>query len=390
MTLQQYRIIYQGSVKDLLELEGTSNDTLIFKYTDAYSIFDWGRMPDHLPGKGRALAALAAWFFEKLADPTAWRALINAQETESFIKASGNVEAAVRTLRESLAQEGLRTHYLGCVTSLGEKPVPLSELSTPFECLAVRKVHVARPRLVTSSKCESWDYSSTLSSPLPRLVPLEVIFRFSCPPGSSLISRSKKNPDYLASLPIPLSGGVEPGLKWDFPVIELFTKLEPSDRWLSFGEALEISGLSSSKLRKLLLSTAWVAFFLKQELAQYNLELADGKLEWGLDASGGIFLVDAIGPDELRILKNGIQLSKELLRAHYRTSHWYAEVELAKINAEKAGIADWKKNMHTLPEHLPPDQKELASQVYLALARTFVGEKLFPDAWVIDQLVRHL
>ena len=62
--------IYRGSVKDLLgPIQSTSSSgeaLLLFQYTDAFSVFDWGRMPDPLPLKGEALTILAAYFFEKL------------------------------------------------------------------------------------------------------------------------------------------------------------------------------------------------------------------------------------------------------------------------------------------------------------------------------------
>ena len=33
---------------------------VVFDYSDAYSVFDWGRMPDTIPGKGSALACVPA------------------------------------------------------------------------------------------------------------------------------------------------------------------------------------------------------------------------------------------------------------------------------------------------------------------------------------------
>jgi phosphoribosylaminoimidazole-succinocarboxamide synthase len=62
-----------------------------------------------------------------------------------------------------------------------------------------------------------------------------------------------------------------------------------------------------------------------------------------VSAKGGIFLVDAIGPDELRILKDGVQLSKEFLRTFYRGTDWYGQVNQAKKQAKEQGVADWKR-----------------------------------------------
>ncbi len=58
-----------GSVKDLLVTEPAYVDQAgvgSFVFSDRYSVFDWGEMPDHLAGKGRALAVMAAYNFEEL------------------------------------------------------------------------------------------------------------------------------------------------------------------------------------------------------------------------------------------------------------------------------------------------------------------------------------
>jgi len=66
--------LYRGSVKDLLgPAVAQQTSAVVFEYSDAFSVFDWGRMPDLLPGKGQALAILAADIFEKLEKPDTWK-----------------------------------------------------------------------------------------------------------------------------------------------------------------------------------------------------------------------------------------------------------------------------------------------------------------------------
>ena len=55
-------LIYSGSVKDIYE----SDSDIIFKFTDRYSIFDWGEMPDKIKNKGKNLATMGSLFFEYL------------------------------------------------------------------------------------------------------------------------------------------------------------------------------------------------------------------------------------------------------------------------------------------------------------------------------------
>lgn len=54
------------SVKNIYE---EPDDVLRFEFTDDYSVFDYGKMPDPIPGKGLILAELAEWFFTELPTP---------------------------------------------------------------------------------------------------------------------------------------------------------------------------------------------------------------------------------------------------------------------------------------------------------------------------------
>lgn len=382
--------IYRGSVKDLLgPVRAKGLSAVVFQYTDAYSVFDWGRMPDPLLHKGESLAVLAADWFERLEKPETWKEF--SRSTVALGVRKGNrFGAAFNEVGEKLQTEGLRTHYLGALTSIPAteecSPLKLSDVKNPFRHLAVKQVSVIKPEITPVLGRALPDYYKTRLSAPPRLVPLEVIFRFSCPEGSSLFERASRDPGYMASIGFP-EYQVVPGAKWEFPVLELFTKLESTDRPVSLNEALAISGLSGQQIQELLFKTAWVAALLRSICAQAGLELADGKLEWGLSETGELFLVDAIGPDELRILKDGIQLSKEFLRLYYRETSWYQATQRAKAQAKEHGISDWKKLVGEAPPSLTPQYLELASQLYQALANELSSRSWFPNAWKLDQVV---
>ncbi len=55
-------LIYSGSVKDIYK----SDSDIVFKFSDRYSIFDWGEMPDHILNKGQSLATMGSLFFKYL------------------------------------------------------------------------------------------------------------------------------------------------------------------------------------------------------------------------------------------------------------------------------------------------------------------------------------
>ena len=57
-----------GSVKDLKVIrEATPNNPGQgkFVFSDRYSVFDWGEMPDHIKNKGAALCLMGAYCFDK-------------------------------------------------------------------------------------------------------------------------------------------------------------------------------------------------------------------------------------------------------------------------------------------------------------------------------------
>ena len=57
-----------GSVKDLLVIVQPSKDKIgkvQFLFSDRYSVFDWGEMPDYIQDKGAAICITSTYFFEK-------------------------------------------------------------------------------------------------------------------------------------------------------------------------------------------------------------------------------------------------------------------------------------------------------------------------------------
>jgi phosphoribosylaminoimidazole-succinocarboxamide synthase len=405
MTLQSYPLLpllYMGSVKDV---RGPIQDTaVVFDYTDAYSVFDWGKMPDALKHKGESLAIIAADWFEKLESAETWKEF-SKSPTALALRKGNRFGSAFNELGEVLQREGLRTHYLGVVTAGNAAPYisSLKEQNTPFRQIAVKQVSVVKPYGAQVMGRSVFDYTHTRNASSPRLVPLEVVFRFSCPAGSSLIERATKDPQYLTSIGYP-GARVGAGERYDFPVLELFTKLESTDRLLTLSEGLAISGLSAGKLQEVLFKTAWVAGWVRSVCAKKGLELADGKLEWAIQGEGDdaqIILVDAIGPDELRILSaespespksNGtpVQLSKEFLREFYRPSEWYARVGKAKQEADAKGSSDWKRGVSEGPKELTPQFRELASQLYQCLANELTGRTWFAGAWPLSRVTQEL
>lgn len=354
-------LMYEGSVKRIYS-SSVSPESLVFEFTDDYSVFDWGKMPDTIPLKGEVLAKLASIFFLKLQDASKWKEFFASNEGRAwktavrsklaFATRSDSREAgtnglgALEKLEQSLLNSGLKTHYQG------------------FEGgreLFVQKIHVHRPTRHSVFGMQYYSYPPGKTAPF--LIPLEVVFRFEVAAGSSFI---KRNYDRAFKV----------GDTFNPPFVETFTKLEPQDRALSTSEAAAMSGLSPAQFEELFLKTTLVASILKTWFAKAGIRLVDGKLEWGLDASGEVVLVDAIGPDEMRLEKDGLKLSKELLRDFYRQTDWYTELEKAKQNAEATGSADWKSSVKA-PPALPAELKILTSEMYQSLVNEVTGTREF-------------
>ncbi|MBI3535734.1 MAG: hypothetical protein HY072_09660 [Deltaproteobacteria bacterium] len=378
-------IVYRGSVKNVLgPLKIKNTRAFVFEYTDDFSVFDWGKMPNPIPQKGHALAILAAWFFEKLNTPGNWKNFFQTQTAKLLIEHSP-FQPELKKEISALKTKGLRNHYLGVLQNT--KSILLDKLITPTRSIIVESVEVKRPAHGVLLGRTLYDYSQTQETGKPKLIPLEVVFRFGCPEGSSLLERLNKNPCFFEESGFP---NYKPNEHWSFPFLELFTKLESKDRPLYLSEALAISGLSIKQLKDIFIKTSLVAGFLKEEFLSLGLELMDGKLEWATDHNQKLMLVDAVGIDELRILKDGTQLSKEFLRVFYRQTQWFQNLQIAKQEAIKQGQANWKKLVSLKPPELPHDKLELASQIYQVLTNELTKRPWFQDVWTLDVLVQKL
>ncbi len=108
-------IIYVGSVKNLRRRKpatAKSPGILWFEYTDDYSVFDYGKMPDRIPDKGAAAAMMTAVLFEQAATPSTWRAF-DVPETWGQIKDKGlREELRNSPVLAEWKKTGAPTHYL--------------------------------------------------------------------------------------------------------------------------------------------------------------------------------------------------------------------------------------------------------------------------------------
>jgi phosphoribosylaminoimidazole-succinocarboxamide synthase len=331
-----------GSVKDLQVIHKptlTEMGTGRFVFTDRYSVFDWGEMPDHIEGKGAALCLMGAYCFEQL------------------------------------EKIGIKTHYKGLANEKGEA-VTLSELSAPSNIMEVALVNVYKPKIDIANGKIVHEYSMYTSTLKNCLIPLEVIYRNGLPEGSSVFKRLAQGKVTLKDL--GLDHQPKPGETLANPIFDVSTKLEETDRYVTWTEAQKIAGLTAPELTEVKAVLLRADETITKAAANADLKNEDGKIELAFDDKRKLMLVDVLGTlDECRFTYEGVHVSKEVARQFYKKTNWYNDLEQAKKDAEARGIQDWKSLCKSQPSKLDPKLKTMISQMYMAVANEMTNIKLF-------------
>ncbi len=331
-----------GSVKDLEVIKAPSRDKMgigRFHFSNRYSVFDWGEMPDHIDFKGAALCLMGAYAFERLED------------------------------------RGVKTHYRGLVEKNG-KVVRFDELDEPVNIMEFNLVKVYRPRAYTDKNGLKYDYSIFTPNLKNFLIPLEIIYRNGLPEGSSVFKRLEQGLITLEDL--GLDHYPRPGEKLSKPIFDVSTKLEEKDRYITWEEAKRIAGLTDSELEEVKTMLLKIDNIITDIASNAGLENEDGKIELAFDDGRNLMVADVVGTlDECRFTYNGIHVSKEIARRFYRRTRWYKDVEEAKKMAQLAGAEDWRKLCKSSPPKLEPQLKTLISEMYMAAANDLTKRKFF-------------
>lgn len=356
-------LLYRGSVKNIRG--EVSAESLLFDYSDRFSVFDWGEMPDQLTDKGRALSIMGKLFFLYLENPHNW--------TDLFERESIKCRFDVAYL-ENLKVSGVYQKW--CIEGIDHHLINDGEIPFDSNLMKVKRIDVLRPALIN----QAYDYTLYEKRPENALVPLEIIFRLGLPPGNSLSRRLGEN--LSAWKEFGFDSVPQTGELLKKTVIDFSTKLERGDRYLDYAEAKQIAGLTENEWSELQQMTHLIALNLYSLHQEIGLELWDGKIEMAFvknaEGNRSFMLVDSIGIDELRLIYDGKSFSKEFLREYYKNSKWYDNLEAAKLEAKMTG-RDFKKlcleKFNSRPEELPKEILERAIFVYKGYCNT-LSQKL--------------
>lgn len=341
-----------GSVKDLEITKKPTKDVMgigRFHFSDRYSVFDWGEMPDHIDGKGAALCLMGAYCFERL------------------------------------ERGGINTHYRGLVTQDG-KLVAFEELKQPTNIMEFDLVNVFMPKTYKQNGKLKYDYKIFTPNLRNYLIPLETIYRNGLPAGSSVFNRLEQG--LITMEELGLDHYPKPDDRLSEPILDASTKLEEKDRYVTWKEAQKIAGLTAEEVREVKNLLLRVDAMITQIASKAGLNNQDGKIELAFDPERRLMVVDVVGTlDECRFTYNGLHVSKEITRQFYRKTNWYSEVERSKKKAEIEGVQDWKKLCETNPPNLSPVLRTVIGELYKAAANELTNRKTF-DVPPLDEVVR--
>ena len=343
-----------GSVKDLKVVKEPTADSLgigRFTFSDRYSVFDWGEMPDQIPDKGTALAMMTGYnFFE-------------------------------------MRKEAVESHFIS-MYSENRTDTDDFDIERPSDSMYVYLTQV----LPTDN-----DYLEYQNDYQHYLIPLEVIFRNGAPKGSSLFKRleeargdQQKFDAVLDSM--NLSKEPDPGDMFINPVYDFTTKLESTDRAITYNEAQQMAGLDDWEFDKLLDLARLTNEFITQKAEAAGFEHFDGKIE-AMYNKTEILLVDAVGTfDENRFMYQDEQISKEILRQAYKSFQpdWVKAASEAKTEAAEKNDPDWKSYCDLQPKPLPEDFVTLMSNIYKSGANKYIGSEVFSGAPSLNDLIPEL
>ncbi|HAV42941.1 TPA: phosphoribosylaminoimidazolesuccinocarboxamide synthase, partial [bacterium] len=134
-----------------------------FHFSDRYSIFDWGEMPDQIENKGASLCIMGAYCFEKL------------------------------------EEQGIKTHYRGVLDQNGNL-VKTDDLRVPTTIMEINLVRVIPPEPIQKNDVLRYDYQAYTPNLTNFVIPLEIIYRNSLPEGSSIFKRLRDKEISLSDL----------------------------------------------------------------------------------------------------------------------------------------------------------------------------------------------
>lgn len=317
----------------------------ILEFSDRYSVYEWGEMPEDIQGKATGLAFLAWFFFDHLGRAESW------QDASLFPATVDQAELA------RLRANGMPHHMIDLAGG------DLRPLLLDREVLSPSKLLLVKPLAYPNAE----DPKATVGE--ARVLPVQIRFEFT-------------------------RGHAMPG-------VTILAECETSCIVKTVEEAANKCRLSPAEMTRMAKLGELVALRLRATLSDIGIDLTSGKLTFAVTGSATsleFMLADSLGPDTLTLECDGVRISQDVLCQGYRGTNWLLAVEKAKSMAAERGERDWKRicteELKSHPPLLSPIVKEKAAMVYQGLARAlcerYHGKSIFKQAWDIPRLAKNL
>ncbi len=312
-------------------------------FSDKYSVFNWGDMPDQIPNKGAATAILSAFFFE------------------------------------SLGKKDLQTHYLGLFEN--KRVRNLKQLGTPTNAIEIGLFRTL-PLKVTEI---DYDYSSYQDVKSIYRFPFKIIYRNHLSKKSNILKRQVKEEIILEGS--GFDGALKLENKLETPFLEFVTTLESDQRYIDWEEASKIAGLQKEELSELRAFALFVNDVIVKAFFRIGVVVENGKLEIGFDQDRRLTLLNAAGTlEENRLTLEGFPIGLELAEIFYSRTQWGKEV----VAQMRKNPHSWRQNCRSTPPSLPSDLVNIISNLYCACANEITKKKWFsktpPLGYLSDQI----
>ncbi len=412
----------RGSVQDITVRKVPSTHGLgeaLVKIMKRLSVYDFGgdslapELAEKMKWRALSLAYMRHHLMTMVMDPNAW-AELHADEAfweKAFEDKELREKVRLFIIEMGFYTKGLPTHHLGMVSHTGEiitnLDVPPDDVSTDvlFALARVPKLEL-NPR---TGICEV--YRRRWANVL--LIPLECIFRFGLPEGSSVFRKLKAaegNSGATQRIYDEIGWTKDrPPEPWDMlpnPAVGYTTKIEATDRKLTMEEARHCSLLPNNRPRlfdQLHLANFAMAAMLRYTFAALNEKLGgeavvecwDGKFEWILGPDGELVLGDTIDLDSIRVTARvgdvTVHLSKEMVRQPIAGTKIKDAIKACQTEGDKQN-RDWKEIWaeRGYPTHLPyPEEHiKLFDQMHGALAFALTGNERFANTPSLVEIAR--
>ena len=318
---------------------GASQDTfrqhsvVASKFLDSYSMFDWGRMPDGIPNRGKFQSYIQAFIHSKISSVEEWKNFLRSMDALALRK---NAPAA--------------SHFNELADSF---PIKSSDLGIISEA-NFHSGNFENSKL-TSKMIQSGEQCYLLSESFleEKITSVSVM-------GKSVLDFSAwKKLNGRKCLPFEFDCEFD----GEFPKVTLRCDQNSLSTEITLTEASLITELSAKSLEEVILKAVWIAGFTQYQMKKVSPE----QLKKSIRIRMGMNQMDS----NVEFVFLGVMISfteiEAQLQKYYSSTVWGKTVLEIQTQARSKGFADWKRYCSEPAPWLDSELKNSFSNQYQKL-----------------------